>query len=426
MEKQYHISFWLDQRHKKTNGKFPVKLRVFTPTPRKQILYKTKFDLTVKEFDLIWNPPADKVRNADHKVIRAAMDGHYKYAEELAAKLKPFNFEGFGKLWGTSKGEIVNIVYHYNVTIAKLNKDGKFGNESCYDLALKSFIRYVKYRGNLQSDAVITTILFTEITKDWLSGYQNYMLKSELSRTTVSMYLRTLRAVFNAGIKEGIIEKDIYPFGKGQYVLPKVKRVKKAFDMQTLAKLYKAIPDTNEQQKAKDFWFFIYFCSGINVKDIALAKWKDIDGRLFTYFRAKTIDTSNEVTEIVVHLGDFAMKVIENEKYSNKDRSPKNYVFDILNVNMSEREKHDKIKNFTRFINQNLRKMVIKQGIAKEISTYWARHSFSTQAVKNGASLEQIMQAFGHNNIKTTQNYFGGFGSETMKQISEQLESQLN
>ena len=55
MKKQYFISIYLDTRRVKYNGKFPVKLRVYTSTPRKQKMYPTIFEFTEKEFNSIWN-----------------------------------------------------------------------------------------------------------------------------------------------------------------------------------------------------------------------------------------------------------------------------------------------------------------------------------------------------------------------------------
>ncbi len=48
MTQEYSISIYLDTRRAKSNGKYPVKLRVFTPNPRKQKLYPTIFDFTEK------------------------------------------------------------------------------------------------------------------------------------------------------------------------------------------------------------------------------------------------------------------------------------------------------------------------------------------------------------------------------------------
>ena len=93
----------------------------------------------------------------------------------------------------------------------------------------------------------------------------------------------------------------------------------------------------------------------------------------------------------------------------------------IIKQSDDEIKKHAKIKNFTRFINQNLKKLAEREGLPNGISTYWARHSFATNMVRSGASMEFVMEALSHNNLKTTKNYFAGFEDETKKELINKL-----
>jgi hypothetical protein len=44
MNNRVFVSLYLDERRAKANGKFPLKLRVFTKSPRKQKLYNTVYE----------------------------------------------------------------------------------------------------------------------------------------------------------------------------------------------------------------------------------------------------------------------------------------------------------------------------------------------------------------------------------------------
>ena len=187
-----------------------------------------------------------------------------------------------------------------------------------------------------------------------------------------------------------------------------------------MKQLFEATAQTPEQQKAKDFWFFSYSCNGMNVKDIALLRYEDLHDNTFKFIRAKTARTSKEnLTEVVVYLTDYSKSIIE--KYGNATHQPKQYVFSILNDSDTEVEKRTKIQNFTRFINQNLKKLAIAEGITADISTYWARHSFATNAIRQGASMEFVSEALSHSNMKTTKGYFAGFEDEAKKELMETL-----
>ena len=140
----------------------------------------------------------------------------------------------------------------------------------------------------------------------------------------------------------------------------------------------------------------------------------------FVFMRAKTINTSKKkIKEVRVYLTDFSKGIIE--KYCTPQISKNDYVFPIISSNDRPEIKYKKIKNFTKFINQNLKKLADNNGITNDISTYWARHSFVTSAVRSGASMEFVSEALSHNNLKTTQDYFAGFEDEQKKEIMEKL-----
>jgi len=60
-------------------------------------------------------------------------------------------------------------------------------------------------------------------------------------------------------------------------------------------------------------------------------------------------------------------------------------------------------------------------GIEKKVTTYVARHSFSTILKKSGASTEFIQEALGHTDVKTTQNYLDSFDKEIKKEFADKL-----
>lgn len=416
MKKQYSISFYLDTRREKENSKFPVKLRVYANQIMKQKLYPTKFEYTKNEFKSIWE--TIKPRN-EHKTERLKLQKLEDHVDEIAKTITPFSFEIFEKKMYLKKGQSEDVFYQYSEMIRENKEINRLGNAQNYDLSLKSLKAFIKYSSGKEPKK----IRFVEINKFWLDSYENYMLNVlNRSHTTVSIYLRALRAVFNKAIRDKEIPEDIYPFGssKGKYQVPAVKKVKKALNSLQIKKLFDAEPQTPEQEKAKDFWFFSYACSGMNIKDIALLKYENLSDNKLVYFRAKTINTSKaNLKEITVYLNDYTNSIID--KYGNKNKNKKNYIFDILNINQKDEIKFKKIKNFTRFINQNLKKLAIKEGLPSEISTYWARHTFSTIAIRNGASMEFISKSLNHSNMRTTENYFEGFEDEAKKDFSNNI-----
>ncbi len=157
----------------------------------------------------------------------------------------------------------------------------------------------------------------------------------------------------------------------------------------------------------------------MNFKDIANLTYSQIDGNRLKFFRKKTENTAAELTEISVFLTPFAHDVIK--KYGNADKTASNYIFNIINNEMSAEQKQVAVKNFTRSVNQGLKKLAKKLEIDENISTYYARHSFSTNAIRSGASMELVSEQLGHSNLKTTQNYFSGFEDDSIEDITKKL-----
>ena len=115
------------------------------------------------------------------------------------------------------------------------------------------------------------------------------MYNKEYSKTTVGIYTRCLRAMFNEAIFQGIIKREKhYPFGRRKYQCPSSRNVKKALTIEEVEKIYYFEPAIWQDQRAKDFWLFSYFGNGINPTDIAHLKFKNIAEDYITFERSKT------------------------------------------------------------------------------------------------------------------------------------------
>jgi integrase/recombinase XerD len=407
MTKNYSISICLDKRYKKSDGTFPVKLRVFTAEPRTQKLFATIFSFTEKDFTSIWETMKPRT---EHKETRMKLQALENKAHEVANNLPIFNFQDFERLmFGTTDREM-NVNYYYERIIEQNRAKGNISTANNYLSALKCLLRFHSK----------PNIGFQQVTVSFLDQFEKHCIENEgKSITTVSIYLRTLRTVFNEAISTKTVSPDLYPFGKRKYQIKASKKFKRTLSGEQLKVLFEGVPKTPEQARAKAFWFFSYLCNGMNFKDILNLKWKDIDGDRITFIRAKTAKNSGEQTPIAVYLNPYSKEVIDT--YGNTDRNENSFVFPILFQSHSAEEKHSKKNAFIRSVNQNFLKYSKGLGIEEQISTYFARHSFSTMAVRKGKSMEFVGEALGHTDIKTTMNYFAGFEDKDKMDISNAL-----
>ena len=248
------------------------------------------------------------------------------------------------------------------------------------------------------------------------------MISRGRSKTTVGIKLRALRAVYNEAIESDIINRRYYPFGRRRYLVPTSRNVKKALDISTIAKIYYYEPIEEDDRKAKDYWLFCYLANGMNPKDVAHLKFKNLQGEYLHFERAKTINTTRGNSKLITaYVTEDMRKIIERR--ANKDQSPNNYIFPILEPGGSPLDHHYAIKPFITFINHGMTRIAKALGIERKVTTIVTRHTFSTLLKRSGASTEFIQEALGHMDKKTTENYLDSFENEVKKEYSEVLTS---
>ncbi len=405
------VNLYLDDRKIETGEKAPVKLRLYIS--RTDIRhYHTNRYLTFSQFEESYL--ATKPKKA-FKELKIELDSIAVKANTIVTKMDgAFILAKFEKEMFGAHASSTDAVASYRAYIDELIQNGRAGTADSYRLSLKSLL---VFEGKDKKPA--TNLSFDSITVDFLNRYEKWMAKEEKSKTTVGIYLRSLRAIFNKAIEEGNIVADTYPFKK--YKIPTGQNIKKALDKLELKTLYTAeLERGSPKEKARDFWFFSYQCNGMNFRDIAELKYKDINRRSFSFLRHKTLYTTKDKPKpIIVPLTESIKAIIE--RYGTKPVTPENYVFPILERSMDETKKLRVNQNFIRFVNQHIQKLAKDLELDTDISTYYARHTFTTSAIRNGAKMELIQESLGHRSLNTTQNYWAGFEDDVKQEIADKL-----
>ncbi|AXE17962.1 site-specific integrase [Runella rosea] len=397
----------LDNRKAKQDGTYPLKLRVTFNRIRKyyNVALPSLSEADFKKLD------SSKLRDPFLKDVKVNITATVSKAQSIFTQLSPFSFDDFEKLFfpkeeGANPANVYSTIELY---VKKLREEGRVGTASSYECTLNSLQNFKK------------KLRFEDITPDFLNSYERWMLTNGKSSTTVGIYLRSLRTIFNQAIEKGLIGREKYPFKKSKYQIPAGQNIKKALTMNELKKIfeYEALPDSMEA-KAKDLWMFSYLCNGINIKDICRLKFSNLDGDRLVFYRAKTENTKKSNQKpIVVYLGADAKVIIA--KWGIPDQLPNNYIFPILHPNITPERERALVKDLTKQINKYMKRIVEKLGISKPVTTYAARHSFSTVLKRSGAPIEYISESLGHNSLKTTEHYLDSFEDDVKKKYSNLL-----
>lgn len=119
--------------------------------------------------------------------------------------MEEFNFEALKRMVVETKEQKIerttlSFLFHEYISI--LEKQDRYKSAEAYLQALHSFI--AKF-GNID---------LSKISADTLHEYEKWMISKGNSLTTIGIYMRNLRCIFNIAIKNGIIDSTKYPFGK--------------------------------------------------------------------------------------------------------------------------------------------------------------------------------------------------------------------
>lgn len=399
------VSITLDKRRQKKDGTFPLKLYVWDRIAKEGKSYGTNISLMESDFHSAWETVKPR---REYLPLRQKLQVLQTDAQSTIDALEHFTFEAYERKALIPTGETQNVLWHYEQRIAQLTKAKRIGTADSYLYSAKA-LKMFSGKSSLQ---------FNAITPQFLEDFETYMVNNGRSLTTVGIYLRTLRAIFNDAIASKDVNLDSYPFGRRKYVVPASKNPKKALSGPQLRQLMDAKPTTNEQERARDFFFFSFATNGMNLKDIALLRWEQVEADRLTFFREKTKRTKKDGrTSITVFLNDTHSDIIK--RHGNAPaQSP--YVFPIINEGMDAEQQHRAIKGFTRFVNQHLEKLCTANKL-QVVSSNWGRHSFATVAVLKGASMEFMRESLGHSDQKTTLNYFAGFDDEAKKKMAQAI-----
>ncbi len=275
----------------------------------------------------------------------------------------------------------------------------EFGNQCIQDLKQSSRIgnarSYKGVMGILKSFLGGGDLAFNELNYDFLKRFEQYHLSKEgNTKNGLASYMRTIRAIYNKGIKEGLIEREAYPFDL--YKIKQDPTEKRALDAEGLKKIIDLeLDNTHQLFNARNYFILSYMLYGISFIDLAFLRGSNIkDGRLI-YRRKKTGKLYD------IRLTDPMIEILNH--YQGK-KSKAEFIFPILKRTKLEDKYKDAQWALKRY-NKALKKLAILCGITQTLTSYVSRHSFATQALLKDVPVMAISQMLGHSKLNTTQTY---------------------
>lgn len=377
------------------NGEHPLMVRVCKDGKKKYVSLGISID--PKYWDFSKNRPKVNCPNKE-QIEKLIIDKSKAYNDqiiELKAENKDFTPTSLiEKVDKPTKRLTAGELFLQQIALFK--KEERIAYAASYKQTYNSLIEYNKH----------LDIYFSDIDEQWLKKYESWLRTKGITTNTIGIRFRNIRTLYNVAIDEGHVKSECYPFKKYKVSKLHENTPKRAIVKDKVVKVikHKATRKDSYSELSIDLFTFSYIMGGINFTDMARIKHDNIiEGRL-AYKRKKTKKL------ILLPLQPKAIEII------NKYRSDDNpYIFPILSTfHKTEQQKINRIHKVIGKVNKHLKALGVELDLDKKLTTYVARHSFSTTLKRAGVSTSLICEALGHSSEKVTQTYLDCFENEQM------------
>lgn len=376
----------LDKRRKLDSGLYRVRIRVIFQRNVKE--YNTGKELSEDDWNMLMDarkPKLVEIRND----IQSSFDNVVNSVKEIS---NAFSFDALNIRLGFVGSNSLNASFQSR--IEEIKSEGRIGTSVNYTYSLKAIERFAG-----------TNIPINAVTVSWLEKFERFLLDEGKSYTTIGMYCRPVRAIFGILKESGIIKESAYPFGSKKYQIPESAGRKTALSINQIAQIFNYQDNYKKTELYRDLWIFSYLCNGINMTDMLNLKFADIiDGEIY-WLRKKTVKTNKKKEEIRATLLPEMQRIID---LHGNPPLPDNYIFPFLKGGEKPIRQREIVMDITKRVNRKMKVIGKNLGIGN-ISTYTARHSFSTILKYSGASPNFIREQLGHASLATTENYLKSF-----------------
>jgi integrase/recombinase XerD len=398
------ISIFQNAKYIKSDGTCALSLRV-TYRGRKKY-YGLPLSLSKADFERVTGGKPRK----EHKETLIKISVYINKAKEVLDSMPEFSWDGFERNFFSDRASRTFIFPAIDEYIRTLKSENRFGTASSYQSSLNSLKQFH------------ANPTFLEIDTRFLNRYEEWMHERGKSPTTIGIYLRSMRKIFNHAIQNKFIPPECYPFGRGKYVIPTSRNPKRALSSEDIKKIISfEFESPTLKHRSRDIWVFMFYAYGMNMKDVALLTYESISGGYIYFEREKTKKTKRATNKIKVQLIPPIQQIIE--KWGNVNEGGKTYIFPILNKGMNLERQRKVIQQATKLTNKHMQELGNTLGIEAKISTQTARHSFATTMMRAAMPTQFITNSLGHTNSKTTQNYLSDFEDESYLVASKVLNS---
>ena len=245
---------------------------------------------------------------------------------------------------------------------------------------------------------------FSDLTVNQVNKFKVFLKSNHnQSERSIVNHLIVLRAICNRSIREGLMNKNDYPFGGDGVIIKIPSSLKIGLNLEEIELLEKArIKEFTTKWNARNAFLLSFYFAGARISDVLRIRWTDIIDSRLHYKMGK----NNKVGSIKVT--KKANDILQ--QYKDKRCNKEEFVLpDLNNANsLDERDVYRKIITATKRYNKWLKKLANEVGITKDVTCHIARHSFGNISADK-IPIQMLQKLYRHSDITTTINYQQSF-----------------
>ncbi|MBI4931961.1 MAG: phage integrase SAM-like domain-containing protein [Bacteroidetes bacterium] len=398
------LKLTLDTRREKQNKTYPLIFRLSVNGESRDI--KTGHSIP----ESCWNWKSGSIKRS------------FPAHDVISGKIKEIELRYLGKIWEYEKNRTrlnaqelrdyilsdhktsITVYDFWQEEINLIQKADRNGGARIY---MESLVALQKIQ-NLN-------VPFERIDYKFLKEIEAELISSGVKINSISLYLRTLRAVYNKAVNTEVVSYENYPFRR--FRIRKEQTVPHPISLEELQKYFYL--QIEKDSCLYDSWLMgklMFMLIGINFKDMILMKEFDISTGRLIFSRCKTgriysIKLLPEALEIIKHF------------HGRSDTT--------LLSRVSKAEIEDKIrfplvvKQKNKLFNEHLSKIGRIIGCKERLRGYVFRYSWANIAKQLDYSTEKIGQALGHSRNSVTDGYLSDYNSEVIDSMNEHICNQV-
>lgn len=321
---------------------------------------------------------------------------------------------------GNKKAKKTTFLTYAFAEVEHQKSGGHFGVSRNYASATHRLQDYLTTLGKRD-------LSFKKLTPQLLVSFEQWLQQQGAKRNTTSAYMRSLHAIFNRAVLDGLAEGN--PFASVYCGVAKTR--KRAIQKQDIRRLQQLdIPKkltalytakkkrthgkyfdhvVQSLQFYRDLFLFSFAMRGMAFVDVAYLRKSDIRCGTVYYARRKTGQ------QLDVRIEPMAQQIID--RWTDK-ASP--YVFPIITDTDDDAQAYQQYCNGLVLFNRYLRMLGEMLG-GLPLTSYVSRHSWASTAYAAHVPLPIISQSMGHESEHTTRIYLQELDSQSINRANSHI-----